>query len=116
MAYLDRLALPADGGLTRRHFLVTATSAAGGLAVGVALPGFAGAAVMAPEPWDKQASDLAGEVNAWVLIEPDDSVLIRVAKSEMGEGILTSLPMIVAEELECDWSKVRAENASANRT
>ena len=50
------------------------------------------------------------------LIDPDDNVLIRVAQSEMGEGVFTALPMIVAEELECDWSKVRAEYASANRS
>ena len=50
------------------------------------------------------------------MIGSDDSVTIRVAQSEMGDGVFTSMPMIVAEELECDWSKVRAEYASANRT
>jgi isoquinoline 1-oxidoreductase beta subunit len=98
---------------SRRRFLVATASAAGGLAIGVALPGVAGAAPMGPAPWDKTAPD--GEINAWILIEPDDSVVIRVAQSEMGEGVLTSMPMIVAEELACDWSKVRAEYASANR-
>jgi isoquinoline 1-oxidoreductase beta subunit len=97
---------------SRRRFLVTSLSAAGGLAVGVSLPGIAGAAVVAPEPWDK--GDL-GEINAWILIEPDDRVVIRVAQSEMGEGVLTSMPMIIAEELACDWAKVTAEYASANR-
>jgi len=65
-------------------------------------------------PWNDDAV-AAGEVNAWILIEPDDSVTIRVAKSEMGEGVLTSMPMIVAEELACDWTKVKSEYASANR-
>ena len=60
-------------------------------------------------------TETANELNAWIVIEPDNSVVIRVAKSEMGEGILTSLPMIVAEELGCDWSKVKTEYASANR-
>src|SRR4051812_37130000 len=48
--------------------------------------------------------------NAWLRIGADDSVLVLIHKSEMGQGIMTSLPMLVAEELECDWSKVRAEN------
>jgi isoquinoline 1-oxidoreductase subunit beta len=52
------------------------------------------------------------EINAWVVIDSDDSVTIRVARSEMGQGSLTGLLMLVAEELECDWSRVRAEYAS----
>src|SRR5271166_1015967 len=54
------------------------------------------------------------EVNAWIVIQPDDAVVIRVARSEMGQGITTALPMLVAEELECDWSKVRAEFPTAD--
>ena len=56
------------------------------------------------------------EVNAWLIIGSDDMVTIRVAQSEMGQGVFTSMPMIVAEELACDWTKVRAEYASANRS
>ena len=56
------------------------------------------------------------EVNAWLIIGSDDTVTIRVAQSEMGKGVFTSMPMLVAEELECDWTKVRAEYASANRS
>ena len=56
------------------------------------------------------------EVNAWLIIGSDDTVTIRVAQSEMGQGVFTSMPMIIAEELECDWTKVRAEYASANRS
>jgi isoquinoline 1-oxidoreductase subunit beta len=51
----------------------------------------------------------ASEVTIWVLIEPDDTTVIRVARSEMGQGSFTALPMLVAEELECDWSRVRTE-------
>ena len=96
-----------DAGIARRDFLIATVTAAGGLAVGVSLPGIAGAVPLPGSPWSDDAA-AAGEVNAWILIEPDDSVTIRVAKSEMGEGVLTSMPMIVAEELACDWSKVIA--------
>jgi isoquinoline 1-oxidoreductase beta subunit len=54
----------------------------------------------------------APEITAWIVIKPDDTVVIRVARSEMGQGILTALPMLVAEELECDWAKVHPEFAS----
>ena len=49
------------------------------------------------------------EINAWVVIKPDDTVVIRIARSEMGQGTLTGLAQLVAEELECDWSKVTTE-------
>src|SRR5262249_42283226 len=101
--------------LDRRRFLVATLSAAGGLAVGVVLPGRAGAFPLGPDPSDKAVPGDAREINAWIVVEPDDSVIIRVAQSEMGEGVFTSMPMIVAEELCCDWTKVRAEYASANR-
>jgi len=110
MLHIDGL-----GTFSRRRFLIATSSAAGGLAIGVMLPDAADAATLAAQPWDKDAPSDASEVNAWILIEPDDSVIIRVAQSEMGEGVFTSMPMIVAEELACDWTKVRAEYASANR-
>jgi isoquinoline 1-oxidoreductase beta subunit len=105
---------PFPAKLGRRDFLVAALTTAGGLAIGVSLPGIAGAVPLNGAPWD-DAPAAAGEVNAWIVIEPDDSVIIRVAKAEMGEGVMTSMPMIVAEELACDWTKVRSEYASANR-
>jgi isoquinoline 1-oxidoreductase beta subunit len=109
MGHIERLTPILD----RRRFLVTAMSAAGGLAIGVALPRRARATTVEGAPWTEDVP--AGEVNAWVVIDPDDTITIRVAKSEMGEGVMTSMPMIVAEELACDWSKVRAEYASGNR-
>jgi isoquinoline 1-oxidoreductase beta subunit len=99
--------------LGRRDFLVTALTAAGGLAIGVSIPGIGEAASLPGVPYDAVPPD--GEVSAWIMIEPDDTVVIRVAKSEMGNGAMTAMPMIVAEELGCSWSKVRAEYASANR-
>jgi isoquinoline 1-oxidoreductase beta subunit len=98
--------------LGRRDFMVATLTAAGGMAIGVSIPG-AKAAMPAGTPWDDAASP--NEINAWIVIEPDDSVIIRVAKAEMGEGVMTSMPMIVAEELACDWTKVRSEYASGNR-
>src|SRR5262245_59937571 len=55
------------------------------------------------------------EINAWIVVEPDDTVVIRIAQTELGQGVWTSNAMMVAEELQCDWSKVRAQYASANR-
>jgi len=100
---------------SRRFFISAGLSAAGGLAIGFAIPGRASALPINAAPWTPAGDDKAAEINAWILIEPDDSVTIRVAQSEMGEGIFTALPMIVAEELECDWTKVRAEYADAHR-
>jgi isoquinoline 1-oxidoreductase beta subunit len=56
-----------------------------------------------------RAADGSPEVNAWVVVRPDDTVVIRIARSEMGQGTLTGLAQLVAEELECDWSKVTTE-------
>src|SRR5579864_2586157 len=60
-------------------------------------------------------ADATPEVNAWVVINPDDSVVIRIAKSEMGQGTLTGLAQLTAEELGCDWSKVSTEFRSEER-
>ena len=100
--------------ISRRAFIAASLSAAGGLVVAVTAPAF-GAAALHPEPWGPEGARDPGEINAFVVIEPDDSVLLRIAKSEMGQGVMTSLAMIVAEELECDFAKVRVEYASANR-
>lgn len=92
-------------GLSRRGFLFGASAVAGGLVVGTR-SGVSQAAG-APEP--------GHEVTAWIVIQSDDTTIIRVARSDMGQGIFTALPMLVAEELECDWAKVRAEYADTNR-
>ena len=85
--------------VTRRSFLVSSATAIGGLSLGFHIP-FAGAAAAKGTP---------AEVNAWVVVKPDDTVVIRIARSEMGQGTLTGLAQLVAEELECDWSKVTTE-------
>jgi len=99
--------------LSRRQFIVTGLTAAGGLAIGIGI-GPARALPIAVQPWSPESTD-PHEFNAWLIIEPDDTVIIRYPRSEMGQGSFTALPMMVAEELEADWSKVRAEFASANR-
>src|SRR5262245_37678977 len=55
------------------------------------------------------------EINAWVMIKPDDTCVIRIARSEMGQGTLTGLAQLVAEELECDWSKVATDSITAGQ-
>jgi isoquinoline 1-oxidoreductase subunit beta len=102
--------------LTRRHFIVAGATVAGGFALGIgAMPRPARAFTVAAKPWD-EGDTSPYDLDAWIAIEPDDSVLIRYARSEMGQGSMTALPMIVAEELQCDWSKVRVEYASPNRS
>jgi isoquinoline 1-oxidoreductase subunit beta len=101
---------------SRRHFILTAASAAGGLLVGIgAAPDDARAATISKQPWNDNDRALH-ELDAWIAIDPDDSILIRYQRSEMGQGSMTALPMIIAEELQCDWSKVRIEYASSTRS
>src|SRR5215471_2791913 len=80
--------------INRRGFVVGAAAAGGGLALGFDLP-FGGPQVI-------RAADGSPEINAWVVIRPDDTVVIRIARSELGQGTLTGLAQLVAEELECD--------------
>jgi len=87
--------------ITRRTFLISSATVGGGLMLGLNIP-FGG-------PGMVRAADGTPEVNAWVVIRPDDTVVIRIARSEMGQGTRTGLAQMVAEELECDWSKVTTE-------
>src|SRR6476469_8618667 len=87
--------------LPRRGFVIGTAAAGAGLAIGLDLP-FGGPTVV-------RAADGSPEVNVWVVIRPDDTTVIRIARSEMGQGTLTGLAQLVAEELECDWSKVVTE-------
>jgi len=86
--------------LSRRSFVIAGAAAGAGLALGFKLP-------FSPDL--VRADDGTPEIDAWVVIRPDDTVVIRIMRSEMGQGTLTGLAQLVAEELECDWSKVTAE-------
>ena len=89
--------------LSRRKFVVGSAAAGGGLALGFNLPSGFGAAMA------QGAANNGTEVNIWVAIKPDDTCVIRIARSEMGQGTITGLAQLVAEELECDWKKVTTE-------
>jgi isoquinoline 1-oxidoreductase subunit beta len=92
--------------LSRRTFLKASTAVGGGLALELTFP------ALAQDFANGKAAKPAGpELTAWIVIRPNDEVLIRVARSEMGQGSQTGLAMLVAEELECDWRKVRTEFA-----
>jgi isoquinoline 1-oxidoreductase beta subunit len=91
-------AIPKFPKVSRRSFIVGSAAVGGGLALGLRLPPFGPAVV--------RAQDGSPEINAWVVIRPDDTVVIRMARSEMGQGTITGLAQMVAEELECDWKKI----------
>ena len=93
--------------LDRRAFLKTGAAAGTGLLIGFHLPAFGASA-------EDQEKKKANPLNAWVRITPDNQVSLILGKSEMGQGIMTALPMILAEELSLDWSKVRVEQAPTN--
>jgi isoquinoline 1-oxidoreductase beta subunit len=96
--------------ISRRAFLVGSAAVSGGLMLGIGFP----KSVFAKTAEDVSAASNGVEVTAWIIVNPDDSVIIRVARSEMGQGSFTGLPMLVAEELACDWKNVRAEYASTS--
>jgi len=104
MTYMPKLA--------RRSFLTGVAATGGGMSLGFRIPWGVTKAL---------AQDAPLEINAWVVIKPDDTVVIRIARSEMGQGTLTGLAQLVAEELACDWSKVTTdyptpgENVARNR-
>jgi isoquinoline 1-oxidoreductase beta subunit len=93
--------------VSRRSFIVGATAAGGGLAIGFHLPGKDAVAA--------EAAAQGHEVNAWIMVHPDNTITLRVHRSEMGQGSFTAIPQLLAEELEADWQKVRAEFALAHR-
>ncbi len=89
---------------SRRTFLKGSAATTAGLVIGFHVPFFNKQAMA-----QGIAAPVSPEVNAWVVVQPDDKIVIRIARSEMGQGSLTGLAQMVAEELECDWAKVSTE-------
>ncbi len=96
--------------LSRRQFIISSAVAGGGLALGMNF-----GAISNANATETQTAAADSEVNVWVVIKPDDTCVIRIARSEMGQGTLTGLAQLVAEELECDWTKVRTESITAGQ-
>ncbi|HJW81557.1 MAG TPA: molybdopterin cofactor-binding domain-containing protein [Acidiferrobacterales bacterium] len=97
-----------ESDLERRQFLKLTTAAGGGLLIGFHLPGLAAA---------RDGYRLGGQhfsPNSWIHLAPDDTVTLMVATSELGQGSLTAIPMLLAEELEADWAKVKVALAPVN--
>jgi isoquinoline 1-oxidoreductase beta subunit len=106
--------------IDRRQFIVTSFTIGGGFALALAFPNNDAEAAsvdsqIGAKPWEALSDKAASEINPWLVIAPDDTVTIRIAQSEMGQATFTSFSKMIVEELECDWSKVRAEYASVNR-
>ena len=102
---------------SRRDFIIKGSIAGGGLMLGIgALPEFALA--QSGGAYDQNSPMKTGEpeINAWVSIKPDDTVYIRIARSEMGQGTRTGLAQLVTEELECNWKKVKTQSATPGQS
>jgi isoquinoline 1-oxidoreductase beta subunit len=98
--------------VSRRTFIRTSVAAGGGLLLGFRIPD-ALAAKVEPKPWMTPTKGV--EINAWLTIDPEGGITVRVPHTEMGQGGLTSVAMMIAEELDVDWSKVQAVFADPNR-
>ena len=97
----------------RREFLSMVTAAPGAFVLGFWVPTQSNAQSVPGSSWYEEPA--TPEINAWIVISPDDTVTVRIAQTELGQGVWTSNAMMVAEELQCDWNKVRPQYASANR-
>jgi isoquinoline 1-oxidoreductase beta subunit len=97
--------------LDRRDFIICGL-ATGGLAIGLAAAPVSAQTLQLNEPTNPELKDLLlnqGVFDIWLSVGPDESIVVKVANSEMGQGVMTALPMILAEELDADWANVRAE-------
>ena len=93
---------------SRRQFIIGSSSAVMGLSLGFELTGGM-ASALAGNPDNPSAPLATPEIGVWVVIKPDEQVVVRVVKSEMGQGTITGLAQLVVEELECDWNNISYE-------
>ena len=99
--------------LSRRSFIRASVAAGGGLMLGFHMPVALAASI---GPRTQSTTTAVGiEINAWVVIDKDGTVTLRIPHTEMGQGGITSVAMLIAEELNVDWSKIKTEFADANR-
>ncbi len=105
---MNDLTLPETIDQERRGFLKVSALASGGLLIGFHLP-------LASRVGEAAAAGNDFVPNAWIRIDADDSVTLRVASSEMGQGVYTAIPMLLAEELECDWARIKVEMAPVDK-
>src|SRR5258705_4446717 len=91
--------------MDRRHFIASVAAVGGGISLGWTIPAAAQTAVAGTTA----PTDGGSEIGVWVVIKPDDTTIVRIARSEMGQGTFTGLAQLVADALDADWSKVRAE-------
>jgi len=101
--------------ISRRQFIVSSAAFGGGMALGIVAADSAEPAFLGPLPWVETDALPGAEFTPWILIGADDIVTVRVATPEIGNGAMTQTPMLVAEELACDWNKIRAELAPTSR-
>jgi isoquinoline 1-oxidoreductase beta subunit len=94
--------------INRREFLATVAAAQGAFVLGFWMP-------QKVDAQGTTSTSATPEINAWIVVAPDDLVTIRIAQTELGQGVWTSNAMMVCEELQCDWTRVRPEYASVNR-
>src|SRR5437879_7005491 len=97
-----------ENAVSRRTFLKTSAAGGAALLIGFHIP------ARATDPAQEQEKPVVNPLNAWVRITPDNRVTLILGKSEMGQGVMTALPMILAEELCLDWKHVKIEQAPTN--
>jgi len=102
-------------GMDRREFLAATSATSAAFVLGFWVPPRTANAQVPPTGASWYEDPSTPEINAWIVIAPDDTVTIRIAQTELGQGVWTSNAMMVCEELQCDWTRVRPQYASANR-